>query len=136
MIKTLEKKRWLAWLLTILITIEIFAFSSRPGTPIPGLGTNLVAVAYHLVVFFLFAIFLFIAIKGQKKLTLAQIILVLVICIAHAFLDEYHQAFTPFRDSSLRDVVIDITGSFFAIVVYSIINLRRLPHPRHQKENP
>jgi len=38
----------------------------------------------------------------------------LVICLAVAILDEWHQSFVPSRTSSVRDVLLDITGAFFA----------------------
>ncbi len=40
-----------------------------------------------------------------------------LISILYAFSDEYHQSFTPGRESTLRDVIFDALGSVLAIYV-------------------
>ncbi len=117
MIAWLEKNRSISIILTILITIEIFYFSTLKGGT--GTGANpLIAPAYHFIVFFLFCFFFLIAIKGKGRLKTSHIIIVLVISILHAVLDEVHQMFVLFRNSSVKDILIDSLGIFSAVMVY------------------
>ena len=52
----------------------------------------------------------------------------LLISSAFAASDEFHQSFVPSRTSSVRDVVIDITGAIFGMTIYwSFVHKRRVP---------
>ena len=116
--KLLEKNKWLAIILIILVTIEIFWFSSIPGSSAAG-GGNWPARIYHFSVFFLFTFFLLAAIKGNKKIKLSFLIFVLIIAITQSFLDEVHQIFVPLRDASMRDIMTNTLGIFTAIILYA-----------------
>lgn len=48
-------------------------------------------------------------------------IFTLLICIAYASSDEYHQTFIPGRSGEIRDVLIDSSGSFAGITAYRIL---------------
>lgn len=39
-----------------------------------------------------------------------------------AMLDETHQIFVPFRDASIKDVLIDYSGSVFSAVLFYLMN--------------
>jgi len=121
MFNLLEKKRWFAITLTILIAIEIYHISSLSGTSTGG-GNPWIARIYHLVVFFLFAFFILASIKGIKKLTTKTYISALIISIIYAILDEFHQIFVPGRDGSIRDFMTDTIGIFFAVLIYFYIS--------------
>ena len=43
-----------------------------------------------------------------------------MLVVAYAFADEYHQSFVPSRTASIFDSFIDIAGGVTGIVVYSI----------------
>lgn len=51
----------------------------------------------------------------------------LVIAAAYAVLDEWHQSFVPLRQSSPRDVAIDIFGTLFAQAVVWWYTIKRWP---------
>jgi len=52
----------------------------------------------------------------------------LLISGAFAASDEFHQSFVPSRTSSVRDVMIDVTGAIFGITIYwSFVRKRRIP---------
>jgi VanZ family protein len=52
----------------------------------------------------------------------------LLISGAFAASDEFHQSFVPSRTSSVRDVMIDITGAIFGITIYwSFVHKKRMP---------
>ena len=125
MISLLEKNRWLAILFTILIAIEIFYFSALPGSIETGTQISFAKV-YHFIVFFLFAFFLFISIKGSRKIKISYIIMTLTASILYAISDEIHQIFVPLRNASMGDILTDCLGIFFAIVIGLIINKKRI----------
>lgn len=115
MIKWLEKKRFISIILTILIGITIYQFSSIPGNSVPASGFNF-SIAYHFTIFFLFSFFLLISIKGNKKLKSNHLFITLAISILYAFLDEYHQMFVPLRNSSIVDVLTNTIGIFSSMI--------------------
>jgi len=122
MIKWLEKNRGVSFILTFLIAIEIFFFSSIPGTSITGIQISLIPTLYHFIVFFLFSFFLFTTIKGNKKIKPSYLLIVLIISISQSFLDEFHQMFVPFRDAGIRDILTNTAGIFSSIFIYLYSN--------------
>jgi len=51
--------------------------------------------------------------------------LALLMTLAAASLDEFHQSFIPSRTASYHDVILDMTGAiFFQLVIAAWINLR------------
>jgi len=46
------------------------------------------------------------------------VLITLLISGAFAASDEFHQSFVPSRTSSVRDVMIDITGAIFGMTIY------------------
>jgi len=117
MIFWLEKRRFISFVLTLLIAIEIFFFSTIYFGPGQGTTFN-VSVIYHFVVFFLFSFFLFATIKGNKEMKFKHILTVLIISLVYAISDEVHQSFTPGRDVSLKDILTDLAGSVIAMSIY------------------
>ena len=125
MISLLEKNRWLAVLFTILIAIEIFYFSTLQGSAGTGTGISFAKI-YHFIVFFLFAFFLLMSIKGNRKIKISYIIITLTASVLYAISDEIHQIFVPLRNASIGDVLTDALGICFAIVIGLIINKKRI----------
>ena len=121
MVKWLEKNRKISLIVTILLMIEIFYFSSLQGNIGIGPTINLSTV-YHFVVFFLFSFFLFATIKTDKKIKTRHILIILVISIIYGILDEVHQMFVPFRNASIRDILINNLGIFSSILIYLYID--------------
>ena len=63
----------------------------------------------------------------QARLAGAALI-TLLISGAFAASDEFHQSFVPSRTSSVRDVMIDITGAIFGMMIYwSFAHKGRVP---------
>ncbi len=116
MIKWLEKNKFVSLMITLLITIEIFCFSSLPGS---SSGGNIwFSRIYHFVVFFLFSFFFFVTIKGNKEMKIKHILVVIIISIVHGIIDEVHQLFVPLRCFSIKDILTDTLGSFSSIIIY------------------
>jgi VanZ family protein len=55
-----------------------------------------------------------------------------IFCVAYGFLDEYHQAFTPGRDSDFYDVIADTGGALLFVAIASL----RGPHRREDDADP
>lgn len=126
MIEWLEKNRYAAIILIILVALEILYFSSIPGGH-PGTGGGITGIAtiYHFVVFFLFGFFLLISIIGNKKIKINYMVIALVISIIYAVLDEVHQMFVPFRSPSIRDILTDTAGIFSSMLLYLYFRKRQ-----------
>lgn len=117
MIKWLERKPHISWLITIVIAIAIFYISSL--TFPPGKGSfGYKPLIYHISAFFFFALFLSLAlIKGKNKmLTIPAII----IGILYGISDEVHQLFVPGRHFSFGDIFLDSFGVVLALTMYII----------------
>lgn len=108
-------------ILTILIAIQIFWFSSLHGGSV-NTGSNLVAIAYHFIIFFLFSFFLFFTIKGDKKIKAKYIFTTIFLSIIYAISDEVHQIFIPLRSASISDVLTDFAGILIATFFYIYIS--------------
>ena len=120
MISLLEKNRIISIIFTILIAIEIFFFSSLSGPP--GARFPIISIAYHFIVFFLFAFFLLASIKGKGKIKLKYLIIAIIISVLYAFSDEFHQSFVPGRDAGIKDILTDTAGIFFSSLIYLYTN--------------
>ena len=117
--KMLKKEKIFYIAMTVLIALEIFLFSNI-STPIgENLGFSL-ATLYHFAVFFMFTFFLSLALIN-KRLDNKKIWIILLISLAYALSDEFHQLFVPGRFSSLKDVIIDLIGSALAVLTVKIL---------------
>lgn len=116
MLNFLERNRIIPIILTILIAIIIFYISSLQFTQSSNSSTFSYATIYHLGIFFLLGFFLTMAVKGKKKINFKIILITLGISVIYGISDEVHQLFVPSRVASIKDVAIDIAGSFFAII--------------------
>ena len=117
MIKWLEENKKFSVIFLAIIAVEIFLVSSlHGGKPTTG-GINL-SVAYHIIIFLLFNFFLLISLNKDQELTGKYLVVVLILSVAYAILDELHQIFVPLRDASIKDVLIDSTGIFLSTLVY------------------
>ena len=124
MIKWLEKKRFISFLITALISIEIYYISSLEFAA-GALGNPWPARIYHVMIFFLFGTFLFILIKGKKEVNIKNFAIVLTISIIYAILDEVHQLFVPGRNASIEDILTDSIGIFSSIIIYTYISKKQ-----------
>jgi VanZ family protein len=118
----IEKKRPVAFILLILTLIEIWHFSSFIGSPDVSFNNIWIPRAYHFIIFFLLAFFIIATIKGNKKLTTKQLVIILILSVIFAILDEIHQSFIPYRDASIRDILIDSIGIFISLLIYALID--------------
>ena len=116
MISWIEKHNRICWLATFSIAILIFYVSSL--TFESGGSSGILSIIYHILIFFVFALFLMMALaKGDKN---KFIFLALITAILYGITDEIHQFFVPGRAMSVQDIFLDSVGTIFAFMVYLI----------------
>ncbi len=121
MLHILEKNKKLSIILTIIIAGLIFYFSSITFEQSSQKSISYLSIIYHFGIFFLFSMFLLITLKGENETEKKHIIIVLIISLAYAGIDEFHQMFVIGRDPSIKDIIIDFLGSLTAIGFYEEI---------------
>ena len=104
--KSLEKLE--KWLPAIIVMAIIFIASSTSGKVINavGLGSEAYHINAHFVLFMLLCISYY---KATKNVFYA-----ITLTFIFALLDETHQLFTPFRSSSIFDILVDTAGAFIS----------------------
>mgnify|MGYP001606051789 CR=1 FL=1 len=124
MISWLEKNKWISWTITILIFVFIFYISSLSFPPPSAGPPSITATLYHISIFFLLAIFLFISVL-ERKWGFKKIILSISIVAVYAGLDELHQFFVPGRFTSFSDFLLDFAGIAIASLIYFILIFKK-----------
>ena len=122
MISWLEKNKLVSFGITISLFFAIFYTSSLSfSASTTGVGpSGPLATIYHISIFFLLAIFLFISCL-ERKWEFKKIIPTILLVIIYAILDEFHQYFVPGRVCSLNDFFLDFIGIALAFLIYSIL---------------
>lgn len=112
----------------IVITIILAAVIFYQSSIIFGAGgaMGMLSIAYHFGVFFMFAFFLLLTLKGKNKINKKHIIFALVLGLIYAALDELHQYFVPFRSCNIQDFLIDSAGIILALIVLVVIYRKKL----------
>ncbi len=110
------------WVFPALGMIAIFIMSATPGTKVNSMGfeSETFRINGHFIMFFILCFLYF---KSTKNIVKA-----ILFTAIYAFLDEFHQKFTPFRSASLFDVGIDIMGACLAGLILWKLNYL-LPKP-------
>ena len=134
MIRLLEKRRIISIIFTILIASEIFFFSSLSGPP--GARFPIISIAYHFIVFFLFAFFFLASIKNRGKIKLKYLIITIITSVLYALSDEFHQSFISGRDAGIKDILTDSAGIFSSILIYIFMNKKNKNQKNQPIENP
>jgi uncharacterized membrane protein YhaH (DUF805 family) len=119
MINWLEKHKRISWIIVLLLALEIFLFSSIPGSSIGG-GFSITPIAYHFIVFFLLSFFLLSSIV-RRKIKTRKIVFAVLISTIYAILDEVHQIYVPMRSAAISDFLIDFSGIIIALLFYLFI---------------
>ncbi len=87
---------------------------------------GLVRKLAHLTEYGVLGLLWFRALGRDRAITLSAVAAVsLLICVAWAALDEWHQSFVPSRTASVVDVAIDSSGAFLALVGMVVVKRNR-----------
>ena len=131
-----DLRRFLYWIPAILVAIMISLFSTHyfsgeqtariiiPALHwlFPGASRHMLNVMHtgirkmaHVTEFGLFSITVFHGIRGGRfRWRFNWALATLLIAVAYAGLDEWHQSFVPLRQARVRDVAIDAFGALLA----------------------
>ncbi len=107
------------WLPVVLWASVIFVFSSRPSIPTSQIFWQdfILKKTAHVIIFGIFCSLVYRAInKSLLKQKYAGYLSV-ILTFFYGVTDEIHQSFTPGRDATLRDVLIDTFGGILAMYV-------------------
>jgi VanZ family protein len=119
----------LAWAPAIAWAAIIFAFSAQPDLRVatdPNLDFVLRKLG-HLAVFGVLALLVWRAVATTSSWGRPWA-LALVLTIAYAITDEWHQGWVSGRSPSPGDVAIDSAGALLAIVAAHLVQARRNRH--------
>lgn len=75
----------------------------------------------HASEYFIFTIFILIALKNSGVKGNKKFIIALFICFIYACTDEYHQTFVNGRTGQFSDTLIDTFGGFISCLMYSLM---------------
>ena len=111
----LEKRKSLAWSLTILYASFIFYLSSLPTIQAP-LIVAIPSFLKHVAEYSVFGFLLLASLRASNYDGKEALILAVVVASLYGVTDEIHQYFVPGRFFSYTDMLADFLGSLFAIV--------------------
>jgi VanZ family protein len=117
------KKFTTFWLPPTIWAVVIFSFSSRPVQTTSEVYWQdfVVKKTAHLIEYAILAILLYRALKESGLSRKRSGIYSIVVVFIYGALDEFHQSFTPGRQSRIRDVIIDTVGG--SLGIYALWNL-------------
>jgi VanZ family protein len=124
----------LAWAPAVAWAGVIFWWSSRTKTSLPQAANDIVDFTVkktaHLAEYGILAVLVW---RGFSR-TAAGLVsrhpwAILGLCALYSASDEFHQRFTPGRESSPRDVLIDIVGAGLGLVIVSVLLAQRRRNP-------
>lgn len=95
----------------------IFSFSSLSATPTVDTYWHdfVIKKTAHVVEFFVLSLLFYRALASEGVASRRIFIMVFAFGFSYAILDEIHQSYTPGRQPTARDVVIDTIGVILAI---------------------
>ena len=124
-------KRFLLWLPVAVYMAAIFYVSSQSSPPAPGGVPDYVL---HGVEFMGLSILTFRAVAGglPAHMSRSRVVLTLLMTVGYGISDEIHQMFVPLRTPDVRDVLYDLAGAVFGLLLcwaWHIISSRRARLP-------
>lgn len=119
MIQKREKYYLKLWLPPIIWAAVIFLFSSYPTVATTEIKWQdfIVKKTFHIFEYAVFTMLFFRALKESGVEKKKAGIYSIAAALLYGITDEFHQSFTPGRDSKARDVVFDTIGGLLAIYV-------------------
>lgn len=116
-------KQVLYFLSAVLWGAFIFYLSSIPNLQ-SGLDSSYDLVLRKIAHIFVFAVLTYLIIHSFDKHKKLHIFIALILAVAYAFIDEWHQTGVANRSGSQRDIIIDSIGVFLGAFVhrYNLVN--------------
>lgn len=156
-------KKYLCWLPAALWYALIWALSSQPAVVSSGVSDGVIGdvltaggtgygsaekvvrlaveellaffvrKAAHIFLFFVLAVFVWLAFMIFVKKRPLRALFTALVCLALSALDEYHQTLVPGRSGELRDVLVDMTGIVIMLILLALPAVSRWlrSHTKH-----
>jgi VanZ family protein len=109
-----------------LVESTLYLLFPKASAQTVNLTHALIRKLGHLTEYFVLGLLLFRAFRGEtsKKWSWRWTSLAMIILIAYAASDEFHQSFTLSRGASVKDVGIDTLGGIFSQIVIAFVYRR------------
>lgn len=69
----------------------------------------------HFIAYTILGILIYFAYRGKQA-----VLFTLIVCLLFAISDEIHQLFIPGRSGEIRDVLIDVSGAVFGLIIVKL----------------
>jgi len=116
--KKFTKEKVFYAIMALIVAILIFLVSNIPS-PTQEITRFNLSTIYHFGVFFMLTFFLTLTLVN-KKFNNKILLIIMLVSLIYAISDEFHQLFVMGRFTSISDVLTDITGSLFSILILKI----------------
>ncbi|MDX9992215.1 MAG: VanZ family protein [Anaerolineales bacterium] len=118
------------WLPALIVMAAIFGFSSIPSSEMPRFGALDLALKKggHMLGYALLALSLLHWRRSLLELNpppFKILFLVWALASLYSLSDEFHQSFVPGRSANPFDLLIDATGAFLGLWLYSVWRRRK-----------
>jgi VanZ family protein len=113
-------KRVGLWLPAVIYMGIIFYLSAQPD-PLPKMTGRVWDKGLHLVEYAALAVLFCRALRGEGLEWLATVAIAVTVTSLYAASDEWHQAFVPFRNSSILDWYADLLGAVLGAAGYATV---------------
>jgi VanZ family protein len=117
-------KTWtIRWGPALLVMVIIFAASATPGSDLPQFGVLDFSFKKggHALGYALLALGYLRGLSYRRTPSRTHLALAVTFSFLYAMTDEYHQSFTPGRNSSPIDVMLDTVGAAFGVVIWNYL---------------
>jgi len=106
------------WFPVVFWSLIIFSFSSltTPSTSTIYWQDFIVKKTAHMIEYGIFALLLYRALRAYEMNKTKAVILSILFAGIYGLTDEFHQSFTPGRESRIRDVAFDTIGASLAML--------------------
>lgn len=114
----------LSLFLILLLTLSITIASHQPSINVSMIFFDGFDKVAHFIVYFLYGLSVqfFVVSWFTKSRKTTQIILAVLISLAFASIDEFHQSYIYGRDASLYDLLADIIGIAVSFIFFNKIH--------------
>jgi VanZ family protein len=122
LIYNLYMSKFVYWLPTLIWMAIIFSFSAQPSLHASSVDWQdlVIKKSAHFGEYFILAVLVNYSLRRTTQFSRSKrLIYTILFILIYAGSDEFHQLFTPGRESRIRDVAIDVFGGSTGIILYN-----------------
>ena len=117
LVEEVEENKHISLFLGSIILCIITYCSSISGNSV-SFNSIWPSIIYHFSVFAGLGFVLSMLVSKREK-GIKEVMIVMGICLSIAVLDEIHQIFTPLRTPDIKDILTDMGGVIFSVIIHS-----------------